>query len=357
MPANSPADLGRPAWNEITIKEMVNVVLESFDNDFDVTLFFHGPPAIGKSQGVAQACASRKRIMIDDRLAQKDPTDTRGVLCPSSDGLKARWLTDPRYEPLFDPDSTYVLFGDEFSHSSDLVQKGFFEVALDKALGGRKFGPNTRVILAGNRESDGCNVVPLEKPMHTRVTHFYVRFDFQTFFDYALNAGNFEATVLSYFKERPDKAYKPATSESDYYGEPTPRSWEFVSKAMRTFKNRDLLAKAVAGCVGPGEATEFLSWVETAGTLTPIINAVLAGENKTATTLSRQFFVCQSLVERFRRDDKIAGRLMDYLIAIKKEWAEVGGLCVQSAFNFGAEIMKAKSQYRSLIQAYARTLA
>lgn len=349
-----PLEVG--AWNEVTISQMVGILSEAMESDFGVSFIIHGPPAVGKSQGVQQATAAKGRSLIDDRLAQKDPTDIRGVLCPTPDGSQARWLIPPEYEPLFDEKSTHVLFGDEFNHSSEMVQKAAFEIALDHQIGGRKFGKKVMVILAGNREVDGCNVIPLEKPLQTRLIHLYVRFDFQTFFGYAMTAGGFHPAVLGYLKDRPDMAYKISQKATDYYGEPTPRTWEFVSKALRSFGplTRD---KVIAGALGPGAAMEFLSWVETAGTLTPIIDAVLAGKNETADNLSKQFFVCQSVVERFRTDRKLAKRLLDYVLFLQTNWGEIGAMTIQSAHAFGSVDLKGCSNWSQALRAYSRILA
>lgn len=348
-------------WNEVTVAEMRDILVESLTKGFDRSLGIWGPPGVGKSAILAQAAAMTGHGFLDERVAQMDPTDLRGILCGSETG-DARWLVNPRYKPLFEPDAKYVLGLDEFVHAGQMMQKACFEVAHDRAIGGNKFGKRVAVVFLGNREQDGCDVVPLEVPLQTRMAHFYVRFDFQTFFDHAQYAGGFHPLVLGWLKSRPDMAYKPTKQATDYYGEPMPRTWHAVSDALRTF-SKGRREKVIAGQVGPGMATMFLEWSETYATLEPLIQRVVDGENVEAPDLSRQYFVCQSLVERMRhaKDAKekgrLAGRVLDYAIALRQSHAEMGGIMIRSGYIADRDAINGHASFDKAMKVFARFLS
>jgi hypothetical protein len=294
-----------------------------------------------------------ERKLIDRRLSMLDPADVRGVLMPAEDG-KAKWLHNPDW-CLGQKDPVVILL-DEHNHAPDLVQKASYEIALDHAVGQTPFPEGTVIILAGNREVDNANVTPMDRPMQSRVIHMYIRFDAPTFQQYMVQRGQFHPAIVSYLRERPDRAYMPSGDLKEYYGEPLPRSWEFASDTLRNLKNNT--DKLLAGCLGPGEAVEFTAWLQTAGKLTPLIDAIVSGEDKMAEEMSQQFFVCQSLVERFRQDRKLAKRILAYALFIKDAQPEMGGLMLQSAWHCDSDALKSvESVWRKTIKHYSKVLA
>jgi hypothetical protein len=361
------ADVGKTEtkfdWVEMGPGEFALVLDEMYAKPEEShTLMVWGPPSVAKSAVVAQRTKKAGRWLIDDRLSQKDPTDIRGVYCAPTDpkATTARLLCAPEYEPLWTGDTPTTLFYDEHNHASELLQKASYEVALDHAIGGRPFKKGTVVILAGNREMDNANVTPMEGPMQTRVVHIYIKFSAPDAQAHAEKAGQFHPAVLSYLNERPDMWYpglkEPMSPDRTYLGEPNPRMWEKVSWILRTFK-RAPVEKLVAGALGPGASMTFMAWLETAGKLTPIIEAVLAGRNDMATEFSAQYFVCQSLVERFRTERKLATRLLDYSLAIKSKFPEMGSVIFQSGWAVDNTAMKASPSWGKAIKEYAQFIA
>jgi len=342
------------AWNLVHMKEVYEIAHDTIMAGSRRTIFVWGHRGIGKSEVIRQATADADAVLVDRRLSLMDPADVRGVMMGQPGQKLAQWLLNPDFFP-DTKGKRLVIFLDEFNHANDLLQKASYELAWDHSIGGTAFPEGTVVILAGNRESENANVTPLDKPMRRRAIHLYARFDFETFWNHALNRGQFHPLVLGYLKERPDKAFAPIDADVEFYGEPLPASWEVASDVLRTYKrNTD---KLLAGTLGVGEAVEFAAWCATAGHLTPLIDAVEGGEDKTAPEMSQQFFVCQSLVERFRRKDKMAKRILDYAIAIKKDFPEMGGLMIQSAYGANRDALKATASWKPAMTAYARYIA
>lgn len=342
------------AWNLVNMGEAYEIIRDAIEAGFNRTIFTWGPRGTGKSSIWAQAAADAGAYLIDRRLSQMDPADLRGVLMGTPGERLAKWLLNPDFFPDTGGKRLVILL-DEFNHANDLLQKAAYEFAWDHSIGGTKFPEGTVVGLAGNRESENANVTPLDKPMQRRAIHLYTRFDYPVFFDYAMKRGQFHPLVLGYLKERPDKAFAPIDADLEFYGEPLPASWEVVSDILRTYKRN--IDKLVAGAIGVGEAIEFMAWCATAGELTPLIDAIEGGEDKTATEMSQQFFVCQSLIERFRRNPKLATRILDYSIAIKTKFPEMGGVMIGGSHMANRDAIKASRSWKSAMATYARYIA
>lgn len=336
------------------------VLPDGEDETFDLSVpvahnFVAAGMVVHNSAVVKQACGNTKRKLIDDRLSQKDPTDVRGVLCPGPDG-KAQWLITPEYGPLWTGETPVCLFYDEHNHAPDILQKASYEISWDHSIGGQPFKKEVVVILAGNREIDNANITPMDKPMQSRVIHVYVRFDSKVFLDYADREGAFHPLVTAYLHDRPDKAYAPAGDAKEYYGDPLPRTWEMTSDVLRGFKEK-YWDKLIAGCIGPGEAIEFTAWAKAVGTLRGLIDDVASGANIFAKEMSQQYFVCQSLVDRFRRDKSLARRVLQYAVAMKKKFPEIGGVMMNQAYFVDSDVLMAnKSEWKEAIAEYGKLL-
>lgn len=342
------------SWNLVNMREVYEIIRDAIEAGFRRTIFLWGHRGVGKSDVVRQSTEDAGAHLVNRRLSMLDPSDVRGVMMGEPGQKLARWLLNPDWFPET-KGKRLVIFGDEFNHANDLIQKTAYEMAWDHSVGGTPFPEGTVVILAGNRESENANVTPLDKPMQRRAIHLYAKFDYQTFFDHAMKRGQFHPLVLGYLKERPDKAFAPIDADLEFYGEPLPASWEVVTDILRTYKRN--VDKLIAGQIGVGEAIEFMAWCATAGQLTPLIDAIEGGEDKTADEMSQQFFVCQSLVERFRRNPKLATRILDYSIAIKTSFPEMGGVMIGGAYTANRDAIKASRSWKPAMATYARYIA
>jgi MoxR-like ATPase len=361
---------GAGRWHEWTVGQVFGMLCKAIETGFQRTIFIWGQRGIGKSAVVAQACQKAGAYLVDRRLSLLDPADVRGVMMPDKDatvlhlntsqvGSLARWLLNPDFFPQTNG-KRLVIFLDEFNHANDMCQKAAYELAWDHSIGGVKFPDGTVVILAGNRESENANVTPLDKPMRRRAIHCYLKFDFKSFWDYSET--RLHPLVTAYHKENPGKVNQPIDNDLvEFYGEPLPASWEVVSDILRTFTRDEGSDRLIAGTIGVGAATEFTAWTDTAGKLTPLIDAIWNGADKTADELSQQFFVNQSLVERFRNlkpveRPKAASRILDYAEATKKEIAELNSVMIQTAKSVDWDALRKSDSYKKVMKSYYKVM-
>jgi len=347
----------RDRWNEWTVGDLHDTLVDTIKAGFRRTIFVWGQRGVGKSAIVQQAAMMSNAVVIDRRLSMMDPADIRGVLMAGdAAGGLARWMLNPDFFPKLEKDQRLVIFLDEFNHAPDMIQKAAYEVAWDHTIGGVKFPEGTVIILAGNRETENANVTPLDKPMRRRVIHCYVHYDFASYWKYAET--RFHPLVTSYHKKHPDKVNQPVDNDQvEYFGEPLPATWEVVSDILRTYPDSPRRLKMIAGTLGPGAAQEFEAWCRTESVLEPIIDAVLAGEDKTAEAIDQQFFVCQSVAERFRHDKTIATRILEYADAIKSDYAEVAGVMLTTARNIDHDALRRDEKvFRRVMKNYYKVL-
>lgn len=343
------------SWHEWTVLELREMIEEALEKNFNRTFFIWGPPAVGKSAVIKQACKRKNRLLIDDRLSQKDPTDVRGVLCPGPDG-QAQWLITPEYKPLWNGETPVCLFYDEHNHAADILQKASYEISWDHSIGGVPFKKEVVVLLAGNREIDNANITPMDKPMQSRVIHVYVKFDAPVFLDYAEKEGAFHPLVMSYLRENPSKIYAPGGDAKQFYGDPLPRTWEMTSDVLRTFSEK-YWDKMIAGCVGVGEAIVFRAWSKSIGSLKDLVDEIATGGNLFAETMSRQYFVCQSLVDRYRTNKALGRRILEYATAMKKKMPELGGVMLNNAYYVNSDTLQEnKKAWAEVIELYKNFL-
>lgn len=387
-------DLNKVPWNEWRTDELSKLMQVALDRTFPRPFYFVGAPSTAKSSCAAQATRllSNDKVhyhFIDDRISQKDPTEIGGVRCAPSDPLSnvARVLFSAEYRLLWEDceeckakgrKCRVCLFYDEHNHAPDIVAKATYEPIHDGSIGGRKFKPGVTRWLAGNREGDNCNIVVADRPLQSRVGWVYVGFNFDAFFKFVMSdskpetftaipftpppAGVWHPYVLGYLKEQgATAAYVFRTDgEPEYFGEPLPRTWEAVSDALWYFEDalpEHLIKKVVAGFIGPAATIPFWTWCKTAGRLLPIIDGIAAGGNQTAPSMGQQFFVTHCLAERFRRDRKLAGRLLDYCVATKKSHGEMGGFLLKRLIETDKDALKktmvkynaAKDEYYSIL--------
>lgn len=359
-------------WNEWTAEEVHKMLTVAIKSGFRRTIFIWGQRGIGKSALVHQAVEDCGGVLIDRRLSMMDPADVRGVLMAKNAEDQKRvdaaaedatitvsagasdlavWLANPDFFPKLKKGQKLVIFLDEFNHAPDLVQKAAYEIAWDHSVAGRSFPDGTVVILAGNRETENANVTPLDKPMRRRAIHVYMRYDYKSYFDWAET--RLHPSVIHYHRKHPEVVNRPVDSDTvEYFGEELPASWEVVSDILRTFPGDMERKKLIAGQIGVGASIEFDKWLKVESELEPLIDAIMAGENKTAEMVDQQYFVMQTLAEKFRHDRKVAGRVLDYAKFCKAQYAEIASLMLTTLRKIDLRTLQACPNFKDAMREF-----
>lgn len=230
-------------------------------------VFLWGPPGIGKSEVVSEITDELGGFMIDLRMAQMEPTDIRGIPFYNKESGKMDWAepVDLPDEELASQYPVVVLFLDEMNSAPPAVQAAGYQLILNRRVGKYHLPDNVVIVAAGNRDSDKGVTYRMPMPLANRFLHLEMRPDFTAWQNWAVDKGIHKDVVgyLSFAKQ--DLYDFDAKSSSRAFA--TPRSWVFVSDLLKDEENidDDTLFNLVAGAVGDGLATKFMSHRKVAG--------------------------------------------------------------------------------------------
>ncbi len=220
----------------------------------------HGPPGVGKTQ-VAEALA--KYVggkLYDIRLTQIDTADLRGLPYYDHETRTTQWY---RPEDLPKDDSPAVLFLDEITAASPLLQPTVYGLLQERRVGLHVIPDNTMIIAAGNTVDDGAVAYEMGTALSDRLIHMIVQADAADWLTSFAIARGLHPAVSAFIKSRPDLLETLALSmQADHMIAATPRSWERVSHILTHIEDRETRMIMIAGTVGSAIASEFLRAAE-----------------------------------------------------------------------------------------------
>lgn len=214
-------------------------------------LMIWGPPGIGKSQIVAQAAQRLNRQLIDLRLTYLDPVDLHGI--PHVSGGKTRWAT-PSFLPT---EGTGIFFIDEIVAVPPAMQATAYQLILDRKLGEYTMPDGWFPVAAGNRLIDRAVSFRMPSALANRFRHVELETHLEDWLEWAAKH-DISPLVTSFLRFRP--ALLNETMTADSYAFATPRTWEYVSKAL-PYMHPETEYEVLKGTIGEGVATEFTGYM------------------------------------------------------------------------------------------------
>ena len=267
---------------QVKPSSVTNIVNRAFEANRPV--FIWGPPGIGKSDIVQQTTDSLgNSLMIDMRLALMEPTDLRGYPFRNPETNTMEWAppADLPSEELASQYDNIVLFLDELNSAPPSVQAAAYQLILNGRVGQYVLPKNTKIVAAGNRETDRGVTYRMPAPLANRFRHVNMAVDFGDWLTWALMNNVHEDVVgyLSYAKQDLFD-FDPKTSSQAFA---TPRSWSYVSEMLNvdSFNDANVSEQKaeIAGAVGEGMAGKFIEHRRIAGKL-PNPQDVMSGKVK-----------------------------------------------------------------------------
>ena len=243
------ADLYTAAFQEGTLSGMPSAAL-------------WGPMGVGKSTAVKTLAGrvsertGQKVTVTDIRLLNFSPVDLRGIPAADARHEFTVWLKPKIFD--LSGEGIQFLFLDEISAAPQSLQAAAYQIALDKRIGEHELPANCIVICAGNRTTDMSVAYRMPKALANRLMHFEIRPAFDSWYEWAVENGMDERVMgyLAFDNSRLNT--EPGVEELAF---PTPRSWEFVSRVLKTSgKPPQELHELISACVGSSAAGEFEAW-------------------------------------------------------------------------------------------------
>lgn len=311
------------------IETILNREFESAADGHHTPVMLWGPPGVGKSQIVAKIAQQHSVPLIDIRLSQMEPTDLRGI--PFRSGQLVEWSI-----PSVLPDAgrhgpSGILFLDEITSAPPTVSAAAYQLILDRRLGEYKVPDGWVIFAAGNRQGDRGVTYAMPAPLANRFSHFEVEANLDDWSQWAYE-NNIDERLIGFLRFRPELLFDfdPARNPTAF---PTPRSWEFASRALQKFGDHpELLGPALAACVGQAAGIEFSAYLANLSRM-PDLDAIVEGRSaEVPRDTDLQYAVASALVARAIRNKAspqikdMLGHILDY--AAKFPLKEMGVMLV-----------------------------
>lgn len=225
--------------------------------------FLWGPPGIGKSQIMKQLANNLGYEFIDIRLSQLDPTDLHGIPFPATEMVDGKEVTVMKWAPaamLPKPGQKAIVLFDEMNTAAPSIQAAAYQIVLDRRLGEYHLPDDCVVFAAGNRETDRGATFKMATPLMNRFVHLELEVNFDDWQEHALR-NMFHKDVVGFLTFQKQSLFEFEASSASR-GFATPRSWEFVAQILKDCDNlpSSVLHALVAGCVGEGNAAQFMTY-------------------------------------------------------------------------------------------------
>jgi hypothetical protein len=304
-------------------------------------LMLWGPPGVGKSAVVRQACERHGIGFLDVRLSQREPVDVRGLPVPR-DGV-VQWLLPDEYPR--DPGGRGIILFDELTAADRTLQVAAYEFILDRRLGSlSEVPPGWYLMAAGNRTSDRAAATTMSAALANRFCHLDVRPDIEGWVRWAQGA-DVHPDVVAFLRFRP-QLFLDMKGDLER-GWPSPRSWERVGleTALAGALDPATFRALLAGLVGPGAAREYLAFREWQREL-PAVGEMLAGRAPLVVPErpDRRYALCSAVVWHLWRAPN-PRKALDVLFAMAEALpADFATLLVVDAMNGGT-----RAQVASLV--------
>lgn len=238
-----------------------------------------GRPGVGKTsmvEAIARSADLHLEVVVG---SLREPTDFAGLPIVRPDGgidlAAPRWALNANNAT----EGALVLF-DELTTASPAVQAAMLRVVRERVVGDLRLADHVRIVAAYNDAGD-CGGYDLELPMRSRFVHLTVGADIDQFCEgllygwrspriasdpaAPLTGQNWRAMVAAFVRSRPG-LLEAAPDLGSSGGYPTPRTWELAATAAaavdRLGEGDEVRSLLLAGCVGPGAAAEFCSFVD-----------------------------------------------------------------------------------------------
>lgn len=305
--------------NSVELSEAIRAHSLTIDAGTPTAMFVWGSPGIGKSDAFKQAAARLDRELIDVRASQWDAVDTRGI--PTVVDGRTSWAIPDLFPT--DPDSRAVIFLDELNSAAPAVQAALYQLVLDRRLGEYVVPEGVMIAAAGNLETDRGVVHKMPTPLKDRFFHYLLEPDANAWQSWAMGAG-IHTSVIAFVRFRPDLLHHwDANSASP--AQATPRSWEFVSRAVTVCEregiNGSIERAMVTGKVGTMVGAEYLGFLSLMRTMVDPDEVIAHPDTAPISDEpSTNYAMCGALASRANREN--FGAVMTYA---RRLAAEHGG--------------------------------
>ena len=272
---------------DINHKELSGLIERHYETN--QSMFIFGKVGIGKSEGIRESgneiAKKYKRtyvewnkldeyekqellepnkvkevfVMADLRISQLEPSDLQIPDISSNAEFLQR-----KYDLLFKVASMKnmrgILFFDELNLAPPSLQASLYQIINDAEFGDLKLSDGIFRIAAGNSTEDRTNVYEMGAALYDRFSVFKLSPpSIEEWEDWAVS-NDIHPWIISFLHYKPGSLHRTPNGNNQDVVQPTPRSWEKVSKLIGDSTDYTTIELLASGRVGEGVAVEFTAF-------------------------------------------------------------------------------------------------
>lgn len=250
------------------LTEALDHVIRLYRGGSRDTLYFEGPPGIGKTSGIMQAAEALGIGYSKITGPNTDLLDFGGLpaVLDMGDG-KGPVAKRLRFDEMIPVEGAGLLCVDEINAIPPTLQAGFHALCGDRRVGNVCVGADWLIIATGNRIADRAVAQRMPTSLVSRMCRIEIEPDREAFI---LRLAMLEGSVLvrAFLQSRPDLF---VTFDPNVPGPfATARTWEYLSRTLVAYGDDGSALPpfaALCGWVGEGPATEFSAYASMAAQL------------------------------------------------------------------------------------------
>ena len=260
-PQNLESRYNKNPYNlEFEDTDEINIIKGAINAN--IAIFLHGKPGCGKSARIKKIDPD----YIELNFSHLDPELLDG-LAGEKNGeaihLKPPWLVELEEKCKVSPDEIHILFLDELTNASPMMQAKAYGIALEKKVAGKwKLPANARVVAAGNEIEDSIAANEIAEPLYDRFAHVNIETRLEDWLNWAISddetyekieykkeekkRNKIHPAIYSYIAYRGDGVLNTPFNPQNPKPHGNPRRWEMASKMLYETNNPNVL-NAVVG--------------------------------------------------------------------------------------------------------------
>jgi hypothetical protein len=289
--------------------------------------FIRSSPGLGKSAIIRQIAEDFGLELIDIRASSCLPEDINGLPFRTEDN-KAKFMPFDMFPAEGDPlpagKNGWLLFLDEINAAPKSLMPVFYKLVLDRYAGQTKLHESVFIVAAGNKDTDNAIVNDMGTAMNSRLTHYFMRADLESFMDFAVKA-QIDHRILGFLEFKPNYLHDFDPNREMENEIPTfacSRTWEMLSKRIKDIPSNDIPRYTAPGIVGMGAGVEFTTFIQEYDNL-PKYRDIIAKPSSAPVPVNpaTRYALVTMLLDQTKKDD--LDEVFEYIYRLSTEFQAV----------------------------------
>ena len=295
-----------------------------------------GKGGIGKTSIARSIVAPAMGIDPSDvwlvNLSGSGPQEALGYGIPDS-GTRDLWFSSPEQWPTADRvgNTPTLLVLDEFPEWDVQIQslcRSLFQPdGSQPMIGTHKLGKNVRVMLTGNRRSDGTRSAVPAAPIIERCMTFTIEPTLDEWLEWAALEGLADSPVYTFLRyangvEGVDHFNPDVPSPWDGSPHPCPRQWEAACRVATgdLLHEPALLSLSLRGLVGEASGSAAYAFCQSVASMLPKLRAIRDGDEQMPADRAEQYALSFAALRKAKQEAgndpeaAVAGGSLDWLV-------------------------------------------